>query len=135
MTGRTPATRNRKNAENQAGTQEGNGNPSEAQPTARMPSKAHTESSQAVPPTQEHHRQEDQYSGESQSHPQSDIPCPPEEGPTLRQILFMMVQQNAAAQRHTGQHSKLIEFQRTSPPVFTQSNEPLEADDWLRTIE
>ena len=46
-----------------------------------------------------------------------------------------MVQQNAAAQHRSGPPSKLVEFQRTSPPVFTQSNEPLEADDWLRTIE
>ena len=47
----------------------------------------------------------------------------------------MLVQQNAASQHRSGQSSKLVEFQRTSPPVFTQSNEPLEADDWLRTME
>ncbi|XP_040385858.1 uncharacterized protein LOC121056120 [Oryza brachyantha] len=29
----------------------------------------------------------------------------------------------------------LAEFQRTQPPVFTRSDDPLDADDWLRTIE
>uniref|UniRef100_J3KUZ5 Retrotransposon gag domain-containing protein n=1 Tax=Oryza brachyantha TaxID=4533 RepID=J3KUZ5_ORYBR len=29
----------------------------------------------------------------------------------------------------------LAEFQRTQPPVFTRSDDPLDANDWLRTIE
>ena len=34
-----------------------------------------------------------------------------------------------------GYHSKLSDFQRTKPPSFSQVIDPLEADDWLRTIE
>ena len=32
-------------------------------------------------------------------------------------------------------HSKLQDFQRTQPPKFSFADDPLEADDWLRTIE
>ncbi|XP_071676973.1 uncharacterized protein [Lolium perenne] len=32
-------------------------------------------------------------------------------------------------------HSKLKDFQSTNPPVFAKCTEPLDADDWLRTIE
>ena len=31
--------------------------------------------------------------------------------------------------------SKLQDFQRTQPPTFSQATNPLEADDWLRTME
>jgi hypothetical protein len=35
-----------------------------------------------------------------------------------------------------GDHrSKLKDFQSTNPPVFAKCTEPLDADDWLRTIE
>lgn len=34
-----------------------------------------------------------------------------------------------------GNHSKLSDFQKTNPPSFTQVVDPMEADDWLRTIE
>ena len=34
-----------------------------------------------------------------------------------------------------GHYSKLSDFQRTKPPSFSQAVDPLEADDWLRTIE
>jgi hypothetical protein len=35
-----------------------------------------------------------------------------------------------------GDHrSKLRSFQNTNPPIFTKSEEPLDADDWLRTME
>ena len=34
-----------------------------------------------------------------------------------------------------GNHSKLSDFQRTKPPGFMQVANPMEADDWLRTIE
>jgi hypothetical protein len=30
---------------------------------------------------------------------------------------------------------KLGEFQRTKPPTFSHSVEPMDADDWLKTIE
>jgi hypothetical protein len=31
--------------------------------------------------------------------------------------------------------NKLRDFQNPNPPTFTKSTEPLDADDWLRTIE
>jgi hypothetical protein len=35
-----------------------------------------------------------------------------------------------------GDHrSKLRSFQNTNPPMFTKFEEPLDADDWLRTME
>src|SRR4051812_29901015 len=34
-----------------------------------------------------------------------------------------------------GSCSKLSEFQRTQPPRFDQAVDPLEADDWIRTME
>ena len=34
-----------------------------------------------------------------------------------------------------GHHSKLSDFQRTKPPSFSQVIDPLDSDDWLRTIE
>ena len=34
-----------------------------------------------------------------------------------------------------GHHSKLSDFQRTKPPSFSQAIDPLDTDDWLRTIE
>jgi hypothetical protein len=33
------------------------------------------------------------------------------------------------------QHDKLGEFQRTKPPTFSHSVEPMDADNWLKTIE
>ncbi|XP_073360361.1 uncharacterized protein [Aegilops tauschii subsp. strangulata] len=34
-----------------------------------------------------------------------------------------------------GNHSKLSDFQRTKPPSFNEVADPMEADNWLRTIE
>ena len=31
--------------------------------------------------------------------------------------------------------SKLRDFQNTNPPVFSKSEQPLDADDWIRTME
>ncbi|KAK1696931.1 hypothetical protein QYE76_013628 [Lolium multiflorum] len=46
--------------------------------------------------------------------------------------------QNLATQGH-GNHdhpgSKLKNFQNTNPPVFSKTEEPLDADDWLQTME
>ena len=39
---------------------------------------------------------------------------------------------------HRGQYqqqSKLSELQKTRPPTFSHTDEPLEADDWLRDME
>jgi hypothetical protein len=33
------------------------------------------------------------------------------------------------------QRDKLGEFQRTKPPTFSHFVEPMDADDWLKTIE
>jgi hypothetical protein len=33
------------------------------------------------------------------------------------------------------QRDKLGQFQRTKPPTFSHSVEPMDADDWLKTIE
>ena len=43
-----------------------------------------------------------------------------------------MVGQNG---NQNGHYSKLSDFQRTKPPSFSQIVDPLDADDWLRTIE
>ena len=44
----------------------------------------------------------------------------------------MAAGQQAGAASHG---SRLGEFMRTKPPVFESANEPLEAEDWLRTME
>ena len=77
-------------------------------------------------------------------------PPPPPNPPSTEQIMRMfeerrnndliellksvqaMVGQNG---NQNGHHSKLSDFQRTKPPSFSQVVDPLEADDWLRTIE
>jgi hypothetical protein len=74
-------------------------------------------------------------------------PPPP---PTLEQVLLMqaqmlqtMQQTMANMQQAQGQQpvpqpqqcDKLGEFQRTKPPRFSHSVEPMDADDWLNTIE
>ena len=43
-----------------------------------------------------------------------------------------MVGQNG---NQNGHHSKLSDFQRTKPPSFSQAIDPLDADDWLQTME
>ena len=50
----------------------------------------------------------------------------------LLQSVQAMVGQNG---NQNGHHSKSSDFQRTKPPSFCQVIDPLEADDWLRTIE
>jgi hypothetical protein len=74
-------------------------------------------------------------------------PPPP---PTLEEVLLMQAQilqtmqltmenmhlcqgHQQASQPHPG--DKLGEFQRTKPPTFSHSVEPMYADDWLKTIE
>jgi hypothetical protein len=70
--------------------------------------------------------------------------------PTLEQVLIMQAQmlqtmqqtmanmQQAQGQRQVRQlqqRDRLGEFQRTKPPTFSHSIEPMDADDWLKTIE
>ena len=77
-------------------------------------------------------------------------PPPPPDPPSTEQVLRMfeekrnndlieilrsvqaIVGQNG---NQNGHHSKLSDFQRTKPPSFSQIVDPLDADDWLRTIE
>jgi len=49
---------------------------------------------------------------------------------------FLRSMQTIVGQKQNqGSRSKLSDFQRTNPPSFSQADDPLEADDWLRTIE
>jgi hypothetical protein len=74
-------------------------------------------------------------------------PPPP---PTLEQVLIMQaqmlqtMQQTMANMQQAQGHQlvpqpqprdKLGEFQRIKPPTFSHSVEPMDADDWLKTIE
>ena len=36
---------------------------------------------------------------------------------------------------HNRQEATYVDFTETRPPVFTKADEPLEADNWLRTME
>jgi hypothetical protein len=74
-------------------------------------------------------------------------PPPP---PTLEQVLLMQAQmlhimQQTMTNMHQGHghqqapqpnpRDKLGEFQRTKPPTFSHSVEPMDVDDWLKNIE
>jgi hypothetical protein len=74
-------------------------------------------------------------------------PPPP---PTLEQVLIMQaqmlqtMQQTMASMQQAPQYQpapqqqprdKLGEFQRTKPLTFSHSVEPMDANDWLKTIE
>ncbi|KAK1679844.1 hypothetical protein QYE76_040692 [Lolium multiflorum] len=56
-----------------------------------------------------------------------------------RQASIAALQQLANNQHGHGNHdhpgSKLKNFQNTNPPVFSKTEEPLDADDWLQTME
>ncbi len=85
--------------------------------------------------------------GANENNNNTNNPPPP---PTLEQVLIMQaqmlqtMQQTMAnmqqAQGHQPapqpqQRDKLGEFQRTKPPTFSHSVEPVDVDDWLKTIE
>jgi hypothetical protein len=96
----------------------------------------------------------------TRGHGGSSAPPPPPD-PTIEQLLRLMMedheaprverQANLATLQHLAQiatnhnnnggngddepRSKLRDFQNSNPPTFTNSTEPLDADDWLRTIE
>jgi hypothetical protein len=70
--------------------------------------------------------------------------------PTLEQVLIMQaqmlqtMQQPMATKQHAQGHQlvpqpqqrdKLREFQQTKPPTFSHFVKPMDADDWLKTIE
>jgi hypothetical protein len=63
---------------------------------------------------------------------------------TLEQVLMMQAQmlqtminmQNAKPQAPSPlPKDRLGDFQRTKPPTFSHSMEPMDADDWLKTVE
>jgi hypothetical protein len=85
--------------------------------------------------------------GANENNNHANNPPPP---PTLEQVLIMQaqmlqtMQQTMAnmqqAQGHQPapqpqQRDKRGEFQRTKPPTFSHSIEPMDANDWLKTIE
>jgi hypothetical protein len=85
--------------------------------------------------------------GASENNNNNANPPPP---PTVEQVLIMHAQmlktvqqtmanmQQSQGHQPTPQpqpHDKLGEFQRTKPPTFSHSIEPMDADDWLKTIE
>jgi hypothetical protein len=68
--------------------------------------------------------------------------------PTLEQVLMMQAQmlqimQQTMVNMQNAQHQvpppslrdRLGGFQRTKPPTFSHSVEPMDADDWLKTVE
>ena len=84
-----------------------------------------------------------------------DAPTPPPVPPTLADAIAALVnatadnarllqelaQNNQNAPRgHRGRYNNreettYVDFTDTRPPVFAKADEPLEADDWLRTME
>ncbi|KAK1665174.1 hypothetical protein QYE76_053333 [Lolium multiflorum] len=49
--------------------------------------------------------------------------------------LQQIAQNNQGHGNHDHPGSKLKNFQNTNPPVFSKTEEPLDADDWLQTME
>ncbi|KAK1628283.1 hypothetical protein QYE76_002598 [Lolium multiflorum] len=49
--------------------------------------------------------------------------------------LQQLAQNNQGHGNHDHPGSKLKNFQNTNPPMFNKTEEPLDADDWLQTIE
>src|SRR4051794_4135725 len=53
---------------------------------------------------------------------------------TLQQIA-QMANNNQGHGNQDNHGSKLKNFQNTNPPIFSKSKEPLDADDWMQTME
>jgi hypothetical protein len=74
-----------------------------------------------------------------------DVNLPPPPPPTLEQVLIIQAQMlqtmqqtlvnMQAAQPQAPPRDRLGEFQRTKPPTFSQAIEPMDADDWLKSVE
>ena len=73
---------------------------------------------------------------------EEDLPPPPTMAQVLQNIetnrlrnerLLERVADNTERRPHA--YATLGEFIKALPPVFTHSKDPLDADDWLRTIE
>ena len=77
----------------------------------------------------------------------ANLPNPPPVPATLADAIAalaaaanLMAQNQGQQNIHSGHHNinqetTYVEFTETRPPVFTKADEPLEADDWLRTME
>jgi hypothetical protein len=72
----------------------------------------------------------------------NDANPPPPPPPTLEQELAMqaqmlqtMVNLHAQLQAPPPPRDRLGDFQRTKPPTFSHAMEPIDADDWLKSIE
>ena len=55
--------------------------------------------------------------------------------PIARQILENLVQNQNNNQNRQGQCVSLADFLRVGPPFFSNPKEPLDADDWLRSVQ
>ena len=77
-----------------------------------------------------------------------DVNPSPHPPPTLEQVLIMQAQmlqtmQQTLVNMQAAQpqappplpRDRLGEFQRTKPPNFSQAVEPMDADDWLKSVE
>jgi hypothetical protein len=77
-----------------------------------------------------------------------DVNPPPPPPPTIEQVLIMQAQmlqtmQQTLVNMQAAQpqasppppRDRLGEFQRTKPPTFSQAMEPMDADDWLKSME
>ena len=84
-----------------------------------------------------------------------DIPNPPPAPPSLADAIAVLLSAttdnarllrelaqrqphpapNFRAQHNGDGEARYMDFTETRPPVFTKADEPLEADDWLRTME
>jgi hypothetical protein len=54
----------------------------------------------------------------------------------LEQIAAKLAEPRMAHEaRRESRKPKWGDFQKTNPPIFASSDEPLDADDWLRDIE
>jgi hypothetical protein len=50
-------------------------------------------------------------------------------------ILQQIAQNNQGHGNHDHPGSKLNNFQNTNPPMFSKTEEPRDADDWLQSME
>jgi hypothetical protein len=77
-----------------------------------------------------------------------DVNPPPPPPPTLEQVLIMQAQmlqtmQQTLVNMQAAQpqappllpRDRLGEFQRTKPPTFSQAMEPMDTDNWLKSVE
>jgi hypothetical protein len=54
---------------------------------------------------------------------------------TLQHLAQIATHHNNGGHGNDEPQNKLRDFQNSNPPTFSKSTEPLDADDWLRTIE